>query len=476
MALPLIQMDFQTNLTGIQWVMNAYTLALAVLLLTSGSLGDRYGRKRIFMIGILVCSLASLFSGFSQNITQLIAFQVVLGIGASMMIPGSLAIINASFSEKERGQAIGLWSGFSAGIMTLGPFLGGLLIENFGWEAIFWINIPVGISAFLATHFFVPESHNPEAGHIDWKGTLWISLGLFGTSYGLIDAPVSGWNSLMVWGSLLGGSLAFALFVRTELHSDSPMIPMAIFRNPLVSGANLMAFFLYFALSGMIFFLILNFQQFQDYSPFATGASLLPSMAIIAFGSGPSGALSDKIGPRGPMILGPILVAVGMGSMALSDLESNFFYAFLPGLLLFGSGMALVVPPLTKSALTVESKFSGVASGINNAATRVAALMSIAILGALMIFLFRFHLESGLQNSALSVEQQFHIFQQAPKLGEITIPENFPLALQEETEQLIHSAFLFAFRWVMVINASLALLSAVLSFWLIRNPQSKHDP
>ncbi len=472
-ALPSIQADFETTLTGLQWVVNAYALVLAVLLLISGSLGDVYGRRRIFSIGIGICVTGALLSGFTQNIGQLVVCQVILGLGAAMMVPGSLAIINIAFPETERGLAIGLWSGLSAAVATLGPFVGGWLIQTFGWQWVFLINVPLGILALIVTLRFVPESRNPDLHRLDWNGTFWMLVGLLGICFGLLQAPKAGWYDAWVLVSIGGGVLSLLWFLRVESTCAEPIVPLTLFRNPLVAGANLVTFFLYFALYGHIFFLVINFQQFQHYEPMMAGAAMLPSMVIISVLAGPAGSWADKVGPRLPMTIGTSLVTLGIGLLIIPDLQSSYFLYFLPSLSCFGLGMSLVIAPLTKSALSVESKFSGTASGVNNAVSHIASLMAIAVLGALVVSLFGYRLEINLQASLLPPEAQQQILEQAIKLGGIEIPENFSESHHLTAETAVDQAFLYSFRAAMILCMSLALLSAGIAGLMIQRPEKK---
>lgn len=468
-AIPVIQSSFNTNLAGIQWVINSYALLLAALILISGSLGDRFGRKRIFSYGITLFVLSSFLCSIAQSIEQLIIFRSIQGIGAAMMIPGSLSIINTAFDDKVHGKAIGLWSGFSGGVAALGPFIGGWLVETFGWPSIFYINIPIGLIALYLTYRYIPETKNDEATQLDVKGTVLLFLGLLGISYALIQAPVSGWSDTTVVSSLVIGLWSIVTFVYHERKVKDPLVPLKIFSSPLVTGANIMTLFLYFALQGVIFFLILNFQQLQHYSPLIAGMGMLPTIILITFLSGPAGALSDRIGPRYPMIIGSFIVAVGMASFILAGKSANYFTAFLPGLLLFGGGMALVIAPLTKSALAVDHRFSGAASGVNNAISRIAALLAIALLGAVMAFFFAGSLEERTTKSALNQAEKHQIIQQKNKIGDITIPQNFSEDTKRIAQEQIDDAFLFSFRNVMAIAASLAFISSLVSFFMIHN-------
>ena len=471
-AIPQIQSKLHATLGDIQWVVNAYALLLSALILISGSLGDKFGRKRIFTYGIALFTLASFLCSISQSSTQLILLRGLQGIGGAMMVPGSLSIINAAFEEKIRGRVIGLWSGFAGGVAALGPFLGGFLVQTFGWQSIFYINVPLGILALLITLRFVPETKNEEHRSIDFAGTISIFLSLLGITYALISEPMLGWHNIIVLTSFIGGIIVFISFIIIEMKSRHPLIPLEIFQSKLVTGANVATLFLYFALSGVIFFLVLNLQQLQHLSPLLAGIGLLPTILLITFLSGQGGSLADKIGPRIPMIVGPTLVGIGMGLFVFAGSQANYFISFLPGLILFGLGMSIVIAPLTKSALSVPTKFSGSASGVNNAVARVAGLMAVALLGAIVLSLFTKNLTHQVMSSSMSPSEKQQIIMQKDELGAITIPDSFSPVSKQIAQAAIDSSFLTSFRVAMGINAALAFLSAIVSFIFIR-PQKK---
>ncbi len=472
-ALPAIQTHFNTSLTSLQWVVNAQLLTLAALLLVGGSMGDRFGRKRIFITGMGIFLIGTALSGVANSIGLLIALQAIIGLGSAMMVPQSLAIINACFAEEERGRAIGLWAGLSGGISALGPWVGGWLVETFSWRAVFFMVVPVILLTLLITSIFVPESRNPNARRLDWWGTLLIFAGLLGAAYGLITAPIAGWTDAAVLIALVGGALAIATFALVETRQPEPLVPLHIFRSPLVLGANLVTLFLYFALNGVIFFLVLNFQQVQEFSPTEAGLGLLPTILLITFLSIPAGTLTDRIGPRWPMIIGPAVVAVGMGLIILPGTGADYWMGFFPGLVLFGLGMALVIPALTKSALAVPEELSGAASGVNNAVSRVAALLAVAVLGVVMLTSFNTQLKISLSTSSLTQDQKIQIISQSDKLGGTTIPETFDASSRSTAQTVVQDSFVHGFRWVMGVNATLAFIGAVISFITIRSRQ-KH--
>ncbi len=471
-AIPAIQSSLHADITGIQWVVNGYALMLCALILISGALGDRFGRKKIFTYGIGLFILSSFLCSISHSIVQLALFRALQGIGGALMVPGSLSIINTSFKESTRGKVIGLWSGFAGGIAALGPFVGGYFVQTFGWPSIFYMNIPLGLLALFLTIRFVPESKNDNSTKIDVVGAVLIFLSLLGIAYGLISEPDLGWSNPLILGSVVGGIVAFILFVIAEKRAKEPLVPFEMLRSSLVTGANLATFFLYFALSGVIFFLVLNFQQIQHYSPIAAGLGLLPTILLITFLSGPGGTLADKIGPRIPMIVGSLIVGVGMTLLVLPGKNANYFLQYLPGLILFGVGMSLVIAPLTKSALAVEKNYSGAASGLNNAVARIAGLLAVAVLGAVIIFLFEGQLQKNIGTSKMGSDAQQQIMSQQTKLGGIEMPASFDTQSKEIAKNAVEDSFIYGFRWVMAINALFAFLSAGISFVMIRNEKS----
>lgn len=466
-AIPAIQKTFGASLVQIEWMVNGYMLMLASVILIGGSLGDRYGRKKIFLYGIGLFVISSVLCGVSHSINQLIAFRVLQGIGASLMIPGSLSIIDISFESSVRGRVIGLWSGFAAGVAALGPFMGGWLVQTLGWQSIFYINIPIGILAFFLALKYVPESKNEESRSLDILGTLLIFFSFLGISFGLIEAPNFGWSSPAVYASVGIGFLFFLQFIFTERKAKEPLVPGEIFQSSLVKGANIATFFLYFALSGLIFFLVLNFQQIQHYSPIIAGVSLLPTVLLITFLSGSGGSLSDKYGPRLPMIVGPLIVSLGMALLLFSGIGGNYFLSYLPSQLLVGLGMSLVIAPLTKSALSVKPAFSGKASGINNAVSRFAGLLAVALLGSVVLFLFSSQLSRTITSSSLAPSQKVQILQQKNKLGGIEIPNSFDIRSKIVTRNAIEESFLYSFRYAVVIITVFALMSSIVAFFTI---------
>lgn len=464
-ALPELQRYFNADLMGLQWIVDAYALSLAALILTAGSLGDIFGQRRVFVSGIVLFVLFSLLCGLAQSMLQLIIARGLQGIGAALMIPGSLAIINSCFEENNRGQAIGLWAGFSGGLAAMGPFLGGWLTEFLSWRYIFFINLPLGILAILITTRYIPLINPQTNKRIDWWGTWWIVVGLVALSYALIEGPRFGWSSTIIVSCGVIGVAGLLLFLRVQTTSKQPMIDAAIFKNRHVIVANVITFCLYFGLNGLIFFIVLNFQQLQHYSPVDAGLALLPPIVLITFLSGVGGVIVDKYGPRLPLTFGAFIIMASMIMLMLPHTHASYWVDFLPGLILFGLGMSLVIAPVTKSALLVEPQYAGTASGINNAVARVAALLAVAMLGAMVITFFSQYLASQLSISTLSAPQQHAVMAQANKLGGIKIPTDFTPLDRAFTKQLIEHGFVLSYRLVMGVCAALACISTVIS-WL----------
>ncbi len=467
-GLPDLQARFDVSLSSLQWVVNAHLLSLGALILVGGALGDRYGRRRIFIAGLGLFSLAALLSGFVPAVEVLIAIQAVQGIGSAMMVPQSLAIINDCFVESERGRAIGLWAGISGGVAALGPLLGGWLVDAFSWRAIYFMVVPVGLGALAVAWLFVPRIPGRLQGRLDWLGPALVFLGLLGIAWGLISGPERGWDSELILVSLVGGAAGIGLFILTELRLARPMVHLEIFRNPRVAGANMATLFLYFGLNGMIFFTALNLQQVQGYSPSLAGLGLLPPILIITLFAGAAGALTDRAGPRLPMVAGPFIVAAGMALLAAAGPEASYWRDFLPGLTLFGAGMAMVIPALTKSALSVWPEFSGSASGINNGIARIAGLLAIAVLGAVALAAFSASLADAVRQAGLEPAQQLQVLEQAEKLGGIVIPDGFGEQARAAASYAVRSSFVYAFRWVLGICAGLAVASGLVAAATVR--------
>jgi EmrB/QacA subfamily drug resistance transporter len=383
-ALPAIGRDFGTGLATLQWVVTAYTLTLAGLLLFAGALGDKYGRKRIFLTGVVWFALASLLCGVAPDAPVLIAARAVQGIGAALLTPGSLAIIEASFAPADRGKAIGAWSGLSGVGSAIGPFLGGWLIQAVSWRLIFVINLPVAALVVAVGLRHVPESRDPGAtGKVDVTGGALITAGLIGLTYGLIEGPSAGWTSPAPLAALAGGVLLIAAFIAWERRAATPMLPLSLFRSTQFNAANIVTFAVYGALGGALFLLPIQLIQVSGYTALEAGISLLPVTVIMLALSARSGALAARIGPRLQMTIGPLVIAAGLALFTRIGHSGNYLTEVLPAVLVFGLGLAINVAPLTSTVLAaVPAEHAGMASAVNNDVARAASLIAVAVLPA----------------------------------------------------------------------------------------------
>ena len=384
-ALPTIEADLGTTLAAMQWVINAYTLCMSALLLVGGAAADRFGRRRLFLIGIGTFTLASIACGFAPDIAALIGARAIQGVGAALLIPCSLAIIGAAFNEQERGAAIGIWSGASALAAGAGPLLGGWLVDHLSWRAIFLINPLIAIPTLWIAVRRLPESGDPTAhASLDWRGAVLAFGGLGGLVYGLIAASRLGWQDIIVVGSLTAGALLLLGLVLEERRSRAPMMPLRLFGSRSFSGVNLLTLFLYGALGGAFFLLPFLLIQAHGFSATAAGAVYLPFTLVLAVLSRWSGGLVDRFGARRPLIIGPLIAAVGFALLAVVSGEQAY-WVYLGPMIVLGFGMAITVAPLTTTVInSVKERETGVASGINNVVAAVASLLVIAVLGTLV--------------------------------------------------------------------------------------------
>jgi EmrB/QacA subfamily drug resistance transporter len=383
-ALPAIGRDFHTGLSALQWVVTAYTLTLAGLLLIAGAFGDRYGRRKVFLVGVVWFAVASLFCGIAPNATSLIAARALQGVGAALLTPGSLAILQASFRPADRSKAIGAWSGLGGMATAIGPFIGGWLVESVSWRLIFVINLPIALGVVLVAARHVPESKDPEAtGRVDVAGGVLVTSGLIGLTYGLIEGPSLGWTSPAVLAALIAGVLLLVGFFVREARARDPMLRLAMFRRLQFSAANVVTFVVYGALGGALFLLPIQLQQVCGYSALQSGISLLPVTLIMLLLSARSGALATRIGPRLQMSVGPVVVGLGLALFTRIDQGGDYLTEVLPAVIVFGFGLAITVAPLTSTVLAaVPASHAGMASAVNNDVARAAGLIAVAVLPA----------------------------------------------------------------------------------------------
>jgi EmrB/QacA subfamily drug resistance transporter len=462
-ALPALQRDLGTSVRGSQWVVNAYMLMLGALILVGGAAGDRYGRRRIFSLGIVIFGLASIACGLAPNVEALIVARAIQGVGGALMVPESLAIISATFPEEERGRAIGTWAGFSALTTAFGPVLGGWLIDTSSWRMIFFVNVPVGILAFALARWRVPESRDDSAPQsVDWAGGTLATLGLAALTYGLTAASERAWSDPLVLGTVLGGLLFLAAFVWWERRAPAPMMPLQLFRSRQFSGANGVTLVLYFALGGALFFVPFHLIGVEGYSAMHAGAAFLPFTLIMGVLSRWSGALIRRCGARLPLIIGPIIVAAGLALCAVPEIGQSYWSGFFPAMSVLGFGMAVSVAPLTTTVMeSVSDRYSGVASGINNATARVAGMLAVALLGAIAVGAFRAHLDARLAHAQVPMQLRTALLAETSKLAEARVPPLREEGARQQLTRTLHGSFVHGFRVVMLIASATALLGAL---------------
>ena len=470
-ALPALQKNLNATVLDVQWVVESYALFLAALLLAGGALGDRFGRRRVFCSGVALFALASIGCGLAASVDHLIVARALQGVAGALLVPGSLAIISASFDQERRGQAIGTWSGFTAITAGIGPVMGGWLIEHVSWRAVFFINVPLALVVLLITLLHVPESRADEANTpLDWPGTALATLGLGALVYGLIESSSAGFAHPLVLATLVGGALALAVFFLVEARSQHPMLPLALFQSRNFSGANLLTFFLYTALGGGMFFLPLNLIQVQNYSATAAGAAWLPFIVILFLLSRWSGGLVKKYPAKVPLVLGPTIAALGYGLFMIPAVGGSYWLTFFPAMVVLGIGMAVSVAPLTTTVMNaVPEKHAGVASGVNNAVSRIAGLLGIALLGIVVVHSFNRELDRRLAALPLSAEVRREFDAQRVKLAGAELPSRADQRSRLALKQAIDESFVFSFRLVMLAALCLALAGAFLAFIMIEN-------
>ncbi|CAB3810691.1 MFS transporter [Paraburkholderia fynbosensis] len=466
-ALPAIQSELRANVAAMQWIVNAYLLFLGSLVLVGGSMGDKLGRRTVFIAGIGVFTLASAACGLAPSAGALIAARAMQGIGAALFVPSSLAIIGAVFEGEERGRAIGTWAGIGAITSAVGPVAGGLLVDALSWRAIFFLNVPLAAVTIALAIASVPNSHKLDAPQrLDWPGALSAAAGLAALTYGLTQVSARGFAHPLVLCTIGAGVLVLAAFVMIEANSPDPMMPLDVFRSRDFTGANLVTLLLYFGLGGVLFFLPFTLIRAHGYTATDAGAALLPVPVIIGLLSRFTGGLAGRFGSRVLLSAGPAVAGIGFAMLALPLVRGSYWAGFLPALTVLGLGMTITVAPLTTTVLgSVPADRAGVASGINNAVARVASLLAVAVLG--IVFVWSHH-------AALSARlDELHVPQDARPTGQLLEPDTQagarPAMHQTAVALAQADAIADALRAVALVSAACAFVGAGLALATIQS-------
>ena len=475
LALPLLQVDLHATTTDVQWVMELYMLFLSSFILVGGTLGDHYGRRRLFVIGMVIFILASVCCGFAPNLALLLLARAVQGLGGALLVPGSLAIISGAFSDQQREWAIGIWSGGTAIASIVGPIAGGWLVQHASWRWAFFLNIPLAVIALAVALWKVPESRDEACEEKrDVWGTLLTVVGLGAIVFGLIEADSLGLGHPLVLGTLAGGIVALAAFLLVEGHLKTPLVPLSLFRSLSFSGANLLTFLLYAAFGGITFLLPFNLIQVQGYSLVAAGAALAPFYLLIFLLSRRAERLTDRFGARLSLVVGPLITAIGIALFAMPSIGGLYWVTFFPAVLVMGLGMALNTAPMTTVVMgAVAQRHAGIASAINNAVARTGSLLAIAVLGMVLISVFNSSLESHLAHLPLAPGVRQVLDVQRMKLAGIQVPAGTTRQLHAALKLAVGESFINGFRLAALICAGLALVGTLCGWVMIEEQPSK---
>jgi EmrB/QacA subfamily drug resistance transporter len=468
-ALPALQMNLELSAREVQWVFGAFAVVLAAFLLLGGTLGDHYGRRRIFIVGVTVFAIASVWCALAPGPGQLIAARAVQGAGGALLVPAALAIVGASFEGRQRAKAIGTWGALSGTAMAVGPVLGGWLVEVVSWRVAFLITPVMALVAIPIALRHVPESRDPEAHKLDLIGAAIASIALGGLVYGLIESSASGFAAPEVLVALLLGTLALSTFVFVERHERDPMLPPSLFRSRNFDGANLVTLLFYMSLTGSLYFVPFLMMQVHGYSAFVTGSVFLPFVAMALLLGRLSGYILARFGVKMPLVVASLAAAVGFVLFALPGVEhGSYWTSFFPAMVIQGFGMALVITPLTTVALgSVEGEHSGLASGVNNAAARVAAPLAVAVLSVFVYEAFSTSLDARLDSMELPGEVRSEMEAAKAHLGAAEAPEGMTAGKAAYIERAIDESFVAGFRAVMLVCVGLALASALAAILLV---------
>lgn len=466
-ALPSIQSDLDTSISGLEWIVNGYTLSFAVLLAVGGRMGDIFGRRRMFIFGVIVFTVASTTAGFAPSNFALVASRVLQGVGAAFMMPGTLSIITDAFPPSERGKAIGTWAGVSALALAIGPVLGGFLTEYVSWRAIFYINLPVGVLAVLAATFVVRESRDTTVGRkVDVLGVGILTVGLTALVLALIEGNTWGWDSLAVIGLIAFSVISLVWFVLTELRVKAPIVEFALFKSRNFIGSVIVAFIISFAMLGVFFFLALYMQNILGYSALEAGVRFLPTTLVIMVLAPLAGRLSDRIGPRWPIVGGMALIAVSLYLFSSIEVGTTFS-ALLPSFILLGAGIGLTMSPMSTAAMnSVVTAKAGVASGVLSMFRMIGGTFGVALLGALFQNQAKARLNETLADSGLAPDQRAELARQLT--GGVPDVEGVPPDQVARLTAAAHDAFVYGLTHAMALSVGVAIIGVIVALVMIR--------
>jgi EmrB/QacA subfamily drug resistance transporter len=470
-ALPALQRDLGAPLSGLQWIINAYMLLLASLLMIGGGIGDTYGRKLAFQWGLVLFTLASVVCGFAPNLNVLIAARAVQGIGGALLVPGSLAMIKAVVVPEDSGRAIGLWAGLSGVTSALGPLVGGYLVDAVSWRAIFFINVPLAAVTIWAMALHVPQNRDPNAPpSLDWPAGVLSILGLGGLTYVLIEQPTRGWTDPLIVLGIVCAAIGIILFPIREITARHPMVPLSAFASRTFDGANVATLGVYFTFGGALLFLTLDLQQLNGFTPLEAGAAFLPVTILLLFLSPRVGGLMQRFGARLPLTLGPTIIAIGFVLLMRAGHPINYWVDILPGVVVLGLGMSLFVTPLTATVMNaVPERLAGVASGISNTLTRIASLLAVAILGLIIAHRFESTLSQRLSAAHVPSQARAALVANSDQLANDPLPRGLSASQKAVVTTAIADSYVDGYRWIMGTCAVLCLLSALVCLLSVRD-------
>ena len=462
-ALPVIQNELSATFAGVQWMIEAYALFIASFILIGGTLGDYFGRRRIFAIGIVIFTLSSIWCGFAPDSAQLILARAIQGVGGALLVPGSLSIINSSFSGGLRGRAIGTWSGFTAITAGMGPLLGGWLVENISWRWVFFINVPIACVVLIVLFSKVPETRNDDDTlKLDWIGAVLTTIGFGGVVYGLIESSNLGFGNPFVLAALAIGTVSLILFVTVERYSKSPMMTLQLFRSRSFSAANVITFLMYATMGGALFFVPFNLIQVQGYTATGAGAAWIPFVILIFILSRWAGGLASKHGGRIPLAIGGTIIAIGYVLFAIPGIGGSYWSTYFPAIFVLGLGAGFSAAPLSTVVMeSVDVKQSGLASGINNAVSRISGLLAIAVLGIFALQTFNKGLDRRIIDIGMTPDAIEYLDTQRIKLAAAEVPPGLSPKSSLELKRAISESFVDAFRVIMFISTGLAMAAVL---------------